>query len=68
MKPDEIPALLRAMRDYNKIGDRQTTLALRLLALTFVRTGELIGAEWNEFDLDGAALDTGRRRLEFVQP
>jgi integrase len=53
VKPDEVPALLRAIYDYEKIGDRQTALALRLLALTFVRTGELIGAEWSEFRLDG---------------
>lgn len=52
VKPDELPALLRAMFDYDKIGDRQTALALRLLALTFVRTGELIGAQWSEFHLD----------------
>ena len=31
-----------------------TGYALRLLALTFVRTNELIGAEWSEFDLDGS--------------
>ena len=52
VKPDELPALLRAIFDYDKIGDRQTTLALRLLALTFVRTGEVIGAQWSEFRLD----------------
>jgi integrase len=51
VKTEEIPDLLRAMADYDKIGDRQTALALRLLALTFVRTGELIGAEWAEFKL-----------------
>lgn len=55
VKPDELPALLRALYDYDRIGDRQTALALRLLALTFVRTGELIGAEWSEFALDGDA-------------
>jgi integrase len=55
VKPDELPALLRAIYDYDKIGDRQTALALRLLALTFVRTGELIGAEWSEVHLDGEA-------------
>jgi integrase len=52
VKPDELPALLRAIFDYDKIGDRQTAVALRLLALTFVRTGELIGARWSEFRLD----------------
>src|SRR4029453_16628477 len=52
--PEELPALLKAIDSYSKIGDRQTALALRLLCLTFVRTSELIGAEWAEFrDLDG---------------
>ena len=53
VKPEEVPELLRAIDDYAQIGDRQTSLALRLLALTFVRTGELIGAEWLEFELAG---------------
>ena len=52
MKPEELPALLRAIDGYDQIGDLQTKLALKLLALTFVRTGELIGAEWTEFHLD----------------
>jgi integrase len=30
----------------------QTKLAFRLLILTFVRSGELRGAKWSEFDLD----------------
>lgn len=56
IKPDELPALLRAIDGYVAIGDKQTALALRLLCLTFVRTSELIGAEWHEFTgLDGDA-------------
>lgn len=35
-----------------RTGDRQPRLALQLLALTFVRTGELIGAKWEEFDFE----------------
>lgn len=31
-----------------------TTIALKLMMLTFVRTVELRGAEWDEFDLDAA--------------
>ncbi len=54
IKPEELPELLRAIDRYPEIGDRQTALALRLLCLTFVRTSELIGAEWSEFrNLDG---------------
>jgi integrase len=72
VKPDNVPELLRAIAGYDKIGDRQTALALRLLALTFVRTGELIGAEWAEFDLDGATwivpAERMKMRTEHVVP
>jgi integrase len=54
VRPEDLPALLRAIATYDQLGDRQTMLALRLLALTFVRTGELIGATWTEIDRDAA--------------
>jgi integrase len=53
VRPEEVPELLRAIGRYEEVGDRQTQLALLLLAHTFVRTGELIGAEWSEFDIEG---------------
>ena len=52
VRPEDFPDLLRAIARYELIGDKQTRLALELLALTFTRTNELIGATWNEFDLD----------------
>ncbi len=52
VSPEELPALMRAIATYDEIGDKQTRLALQLLALTFVRTNELIGALWSEFDLE----------------
>ena len=52
--PEELPALLRAIDGYGELGDKLTAYALRLLVLTFVRTNELIGAEWSELDLDSA--------------
>jgi integrase len=52
VRPEELPELLKAIASYDEIGDTQTRLALQLLALTFVRTSELIGAQWSEFDLD----------------
>ena len=52
--PEELPALLRAIDGYGELGDKLTAYALRLLVLTFVRTNELIGAEWSELDLDTA--------------
>jgi integrase len=45
----ELPELLRKIEAY--AGSPYTRLALKLMALTFVRTGELIGARWQEFDL-----------------
>jgi integrase len=54
VSPKELPDLLRAIQGYETLGDRQTMLALQLLSLTFVRTGELIGATWDEIDMDKA--------------
>jgi len=44
--------LLRAIADYE--GAPETRIALELLALLFVRPGELRAAEWVEFDFDAA--------------
>lgn len=53
VRPEELPDLMRAIEGYDReIGDRQTRLGLELLALTFTRTNELIGAEWPEVDFD----------------
>jgi integrase len=61
---EELPDLLRAIDTYD--GDRQTMLALKLLALTFVRTNELIGAEWAEFNLDQSlwVVPAGRMKMK----
>jgi integrase len=48
----ELPELLRKMAGYQ--GTPYTRAALQLLALTFVRTSELIQARWDEFDLTDA--------------
>ncbi|MEZ2346867.1 tyrosine-type recombinase/integrase [Terriglobus sp. RCC_193] len=46
----DLPALLRAVELYQ--GTPITRLAIKLLAHTFVRTGELIGARWSEIDFE----------------
>ena len=46
----ELPELLRNVEVYR--GTHVTRLAIKLLALTFVRTSELIEAKWSEFDLE----------------
>lgn len=49
---EELPGLLVALNENHARLFRQTILAVRLLMLTFVRTSELIFAQWNEFDLE----------------
>ena len=48
----DLPELLRRIDAYQ--GSPYTRLAMRLMLLTFVRTGELIGARWQEIDLERA--------------
>jgi len=62
----ELPALLYAIDNY--VGSEHTRLALQLMALTFVRTSELIGARWIEFDIDGARWDIPAERMKMKTP
>lgn len=48
----ELPEFLRKVEGYE--GRAITKIALKLLALTFVRTGELRASEWPEFDFEKA--------------
>jgi integrase len=50
--PAKIGQLLRDIDGFT--GQPVTYAALKLAPLVFVRPGELRGAEWSEFDLDGA--------------
>jgi len=58
----QIPDFLKALETYG--GYRTTAIAMRLLMLTFVRTVELRGAEWVEFDLDGAEWRIPAERMK----
>lgn len=62
----ELPALLRAIDDY--AGGEHTRLALQLMALTFVRTTELIGARWSEFDTQFTRWDIPAERMKMKTP
>jgi integrase len=46
----DLPGFLAKLDQYD--GNNLTRLAIKLLLLTFVRTGELRGARWSEFDFD----------------
>ena len=62
----ELPDLLRAIDGY--VGSEHTRLALQLMALTFVRTSELIGARWSEFDLKASRWDVPAERMKMRTP
>lgn len=62
----ELPALLRKIEGYQ--GTPITRLAIKLMALTFVRTGELIGARWAEFDLEAGRWDIPASRMKMKTP
>lgn len=62
VKEKALPQLLRDISQYDQPptnGDKQTRIALQLLALTFVRTSELIGATWDELSLPDDPADGG---------
>jgi len=50
----ELPEFLQKLEEYDGeyAGDKQTKLALKMIITTFVRTGELRGARWEEFNLE----------------
>ncbi|WP_374411871.1 tyrosine-type recombinase/integrase [Hydrogenophaga sp.] len=62
----EMPVLLRKIEAYQ--GSAYTRLAMKLMAYTFVRTGELIGARWEEFDLDAAEWRIPAARMKMRTP
>jgi integrase len=62
----DLPTFLRKIEVYD--GDEQTKLALRLLALTLVRTTELRGARWTEIDFKAAAWNIPGERMKVKLP
>jgi integrase len=62
----ELPEFLKKLDSYS--GDPITRLALRLIILTFVRTGELRGARWEEFDVDQREWRIPAERMKMRSP
>lgn len=57
-----IGEMLHAIDGY--VGDPATAIALRLLLLTIVRSGELRAAQWVEFDLEHATWTIPAERMK----
>ncbi|NDE91718.1 MAG: integrase, partial [Alphaproteobacteria bacterium] len=62
----ELPGLLKAMKAYQ--GEPLTIAAMQLLALTFVRTNELIAAKWEEIDWNREEWHIPKERMKKRRP
>ena len=66
IEPKAFGGLLRAVATYE--GAPETQAALELLALTFVRPGELRAAEWSEYDLEAAVWSLPAGKMKMKRP
>jgi len=66
LSPKELKHLVLALQTYR--GDPGTKLGLRLMLLTFVRTIELRGACWSEFDLEAREWRIPAERMKMREP
>lgn len=62
----DLPELLQKIEEYD--GQPLTRIALQLMALTFVRTGELIGARWEEIDMTAKQWRIPAERMKMRTP
>lgn len=63
----QLPQLLRDVYAYRGRGEWQTSYAMQLMCLTFVRTSELVGTRWEEIDFDNARWVIPGSRMKKVQ-
>ncbi|MGP8233091.1 MAG: tyrosine-type recombinase/integrase [Methylovirgula sp.] len=66
IEPKAFGGLLRAIASYE--GAPETSAALELLALTFVRPGELRAAEWTDFDLEAGVWSIPADKMKMRRP
>lgn len=62
----DLPGLLQAVEVY--CGKVVTRLAVKLMALTFVRTSELIGGRWEEIDWEEHRWNIPAERMKMKTP
>jgi len=66
IEPKAFGGLLRAIETYE--GAPETRAALELLALAFVRPGELRAAEWVEFELNAGVWSIPGEKMKMKRP
>jgi integrase len=59
----DLPGFMKKLDAYQ--GATQTKIAIKLLMHTFVRPSEMVGAKWEEFDLDNSEwrIPAGRMKM-----
>lgn len=62
----DLPEFMQKLKIYD--GELQTKLAMKFLLLTFVRTGELRGAKWDEIDLEKKEWRIAAARMKMREP
>lgn len=62
LEEKELPEFLQKLENYH--GDILTKLALKLLIQTILRTGEIIGARWQEIDFDKNEWHIPKERMK----
>ncbi|MFZ1852718.1 MAG: site-specific integrase [Nitrosomonas sp.] len=62
----ELPELLHKVNEYD--GQPLTLFALQLMVLTFVSTSELIGARWDEFEVNKKEWRIPAQRMKMRTP
>jgi integrase len=62
----DLPEFLKNLENYE--GGLQTKLALKLLIITFVRTTQLRGAKWQEFDFNKKEWRIPAERMKMREP
>lgn len=67
MEIRELPEFLEILRRNDARLYMETRLAVEMIMLTFVRTGELIKAKWSEFDLDERVWIIPAERMKMRQ-
>lgn len=66
--PKDLPDFLMAIDKHKARMHRQSKIALELMMLTFVRTSELIKAEWDEIDLENKTWLIPEERMKMKVP
>jgi len=68
LESHELPEFLHALEKNDARLFMPTRMAIKLLLLTFVRTGELINAKWDEIDFDNAEWRIPAERMKMRRP